>query len=435
MKKIIGLAMFLVSIDLADAQGLYFPPSAGTTWDTTAPSSVGWCQPNIDSLYSFLQAKNTDAFIILINGKIVLEKYFGTFTIDSPHLWNSASKSLTSTLIGMAQERGLVNIDSPATHYLGAGWTSETPAQEDSITLLDLLTMTSGLNPLPSGCANTDTSVACLDYLVPAGTQWTYHTGAYRKLENVLSEASALNYDTFTKDYIGYVIGMTGVWVQQEYVSTARSAARFGLLSLNHDVWAGDTLLHDTAYYHAMINTSQPFNLSYGYLWWLNGKASYMAPGPQVVAPGELIPNAPPDMFCGLGKDDQKIYVVPSTGMVVVRMGNAADSVADALTAFDNQLWGYIDSLSCSPVNGINGQVQNSGTDLYPNPTNGIVYFTGYDNDRQSKIEVCNILGEVVAEYPFGRQIDISQLPDAMYIVRVRDAAGNFAGATKILKE
>ncbi len=435
MKKILQTIAFIVASFATGAQGLYFPPSTGT-WDTISPSSLGWCQPRIDSLYSFLQAKNSDAFIVLKDGKIVLEKYFGTFTVDSPHIWNSASKSLTATLTGIAQEKGIINIDSPATHYLGAGWTSATPAQEDSITLLDLLTMTSGLNPLPAGCANTDTNIGCLTYLVPAGTQWTYHTGAYRKLQNVMSNASGLNYDILTRNYVGTVTGMTGLWIQQEFASTPRSAARFGLLTLNHDIWAGDTLLHDTAYYSAMTNTSQPYNLSYGYLWWLNGKASYMAPGPQIVTTGELIPNGPADMICALGKNDQKIYIIPSTGMVVVRMGNAADSSTDASSVFDNQLWAYIDSLdSCTTMTtGINQQTQEPNLSVYPNPAHDILYLQYTNSNQPKKISLLNLLGQVVTEYPYSNQINISRLPDAIYIIRISDAVGNLLATVRMVK-
>jgi CubicO group peptidase (beta-lactamase class C family) len=433
MKKLLLLSMMIASLCSTEAQTLYFPPATGT-WDTLAPSTLGWCQPSIDSLYLFLQAKNTDAFIVLKDGKIVLEKYFGTFTVDSPHIWNSASKSLTATLAGMAQERGIIHIDSPATHYLGVGWTSETPAQEDSITLLDLLTMTSGLNPLPTGCANTDTSIACLDYLVPAGTQWTYHTGAYRKLQNVMSNASGINYDLFTNNYVGATTGMTGLWFSQEFVSTARSAARFGLLTLNHDIWAGDTLLHDTTYYHAMTHTSQPFNLSYGYLWWLNGQASYMAPGPQIVTPGELIPNAPSDMICALGKDDEKIYVIPSTNMVVVRMGGAADSVTDALSTFDNQLWGYIDSLTCAP-SGISDLAASPRITIYPNPASGLIYLPSGIGKNYAQLSVCDMLGAVVVSYPYTDHLDISALPTGLYILRVTDADGRLTATARVIHD
>lgn len=184
----------------------------------------------------------------------------------------------------------------------------------------------------------------------------------------MLTTASAMGYDALSENYIGSTTGMTGGWFDQEFFSVPRSAARFGLLALNHGIWANDTLLKDTAYLNAMKRTSQPYNLSYGYLWWLNGQASYMLPGYQTVFPGELIPNAPADMFCALGKYNQKIYVVPSTGMVVVRMGTSTDSAADALTIFDNQLWGYIDNLPCIATT-VNELKVINGLSLYPNPS------------------------------------------------------------------
>ena len=427
---IITLIVLTITTYTADAQTMYFPPATGTVWDTIAPASLGWCQPRIDSLYSFLLAKNTSSFIILKDGKIVLEKYFGSFTADSFHLWNSASKSLTATLTGIAQEKGLIDINHSVSSYLGQGWTSATPAEEDSITLLDLLTMTSGLNPLPPGCANTDTSVACLTYLVPAGTQWTYHTGAYRKIQNVISVTSGLTMNAVTRNYIGTTIGMTGLWVQQEYASNTRSAARFGLLTLNKDIWSTDTLLHDTAYYRAMTTTSQPYNLSYGYLWWLNGKASYMTPGPQIVTTGALIPNGPPDMLCALGKNDQKIYVIPSTGMVVVRLGNAADSTTDANSTFDNQLWGYIDSLGCT-LSGIT-TVDEQPVSIYPNPAQTMLYL---HTDRSiTRIGIYDILGSLISERSYAEQIDISLLPPALYVVRLTDADGHIL-TTRVVKE
>jgi hypothetical protein len=80
-------------------------------------------------------------------------------------------------------------------------------------------------------------------------------------------------------------------------------------------------------------------------LWWLNGKSTYHLPQSQLTFQGSIIPTAPNDMFMALGKNDQKIYVVPSKKMVVIRMGDAADSVNLALSDFDEMLWTKISAL------------------------------------------------------------------------------------------
>ncbi|GAL81662.1 beta-lactamase [Algibacter lectus] len=50
-------------------------------------------------------------------------------------------------------------------------------------------------------------------------------------------------------------------------------------------------------------------------------------------------------MYAALGKNDQKIYIVPSKKLVIIRMGNAADSENFALSSFDNDLWAKINAL------------------------------------------------------------------------------------------
>jgi CubicO group peptidase (beta-lactamase class C family) len=139
---------------------------------------------------------------------------------------------------------------------------------------------------------------------------------------------------------------MNGLWIKtgynNVYYSTLRSMARFGLLLLNKGQWDATTVLRDTSYFLNQVNTSQNLNPSYGYLTWLNGKATHMLPGLQFNFNGPLVPNAPADMFAALGKNDQKIYVVPSQKVVVIRVGESAGNVQLAVSGFDNELWGKL---------------------------------------------------------------------------------------------
>jgi hypothetical protein len=70
-----------------------------------------------------------------------------------------------------------------------------------------------------------------------------------------------------------------------------------------------------------------------------------MVPTSQMAFPVSLIPNAPADLYAALGKDDQKIYVVPSQNLVVIRMGNAAGGFSFAVSGFDNELWGKLKTI------------------------------------------------------------------------------------------
>jgi CubicO group peptidase (beta-lactamase class C family) len=174
--------------------------------------------------------------------------------------------------------------------------------------------------------------------------RWAYHNAAYTLLDKVIENSSGRSYNTYFQQKIRDRIGMNGLWIKTPnsnnvFYSTPRSMARFGLLLLNKGKWDTTAILNDDTYFNSQINSSQNLNLSYGYLTWLNGRSNFMLPGSQVTFPGLLIPNAPADLFAALGKNDQKIYVVPSQKLVVIRMGNAAGTSTMAASGFDNELW------------------------------------------------------------------------------------------------
>jgi len=422
MKQVFTLLLLLFFIR-GRAQTNYFPPTNNSTWDTLSPTQLNWCSSSIDSLNNYLQSTKTDAFIILKNGKIVLEKYFGTFTQDSIHYWASAGKSLTAMITGIAQQKGMLNINDSASKYLGTGWTSETPAKEKLITIKHLLTMTGGMNDSPAlPCLTTSDNSACLQYLADAGTRWSYHTGAYRKIEDIISSVTGQNYTAATNNLIGNKIGMNGIWVQSVYYSKAREMARFGLLALNKGIWQNDTILKDTAYYRAMINTSQNYNLSYGYLWWLNGKSSAMVPFSQIQYTRKLIPNAPNDLFCALGKNDQKIYVIPSESMVIIRMGSAAYE-GETVTVYDSILWNYINKLSDGCVStGIETFKNTKECKIFPNPATNFISFSGFSNTEIIRYSIVNVYGQVLYnDDTYNHSINISELPAGQYYVHLQN--------------
>jgi CubicO group peptidase (beta-lactamase class C family) len=325
---------------------MYFPPLSGSEWQTTTVTALGWNETELNNLYTYLEQKGTKAFIILRNGKIVTERYFGTFTADSAWYWASAGKTMTAMLAGIAQQEGILDINNKTSQYLGTGWTSLPLAKENLITVRHQLTMTTGLDDAVTP-DNDCTLPACLVYKADAGTRWAYHNAPYTLLDKVVENASGTTYNNYFQQKIRDKIGMNGIWFSGSgynnvYYSNARSMARFGLLMLNKGKWDQAAIISDTNYFNAQINTSQNLNLSYGYLTWLNGKASYMLPTLQLVFPGMLVPNAPADMYSALGKNDQKIYMVPSQNLVVIRMGESAGNAQLALSSFDNELWGKL---------------------------------------------------------------------------------------------
>ncbi len=332
---------------LPETQELYFPPILSSTWEITSVAELGWKENNVQPLYDFLESSKTDAFIILKDGKIVLEKYFGDFDVNKNHTWNSAAKTLTAFTAGIAQKEGFLSIDNPSSDYMGEGWSSLTSDQEKNITVKHHLTMTTGLDyTVPE---NFCTDKECFLYKNEPGTYWYYHQGAYTVLDNIITGAVNKDFKTYFNEKVRDKIGMQGSWVKTGYLnlyfSNARTMARFGLLNLNKGIWDKTVILDDPSYFTAATTTSQDLNKSYGYLYWLNGKTNFKVPGSEELFQGKLIPNAPDDLFSGLGAMDQKLYIVPSLGLVVVRMGDSADEDELGPTTFDNALWEKINSV------------------------------------------------------------------------------------------
>jgi CubicO group peptidase (beta-lactamase class C family) len=348
-------------------QSLYFPPTVGNTWDTIAPADLGWCQPQIDSLYDYLEISNSKAFILLKDGKIVLEEYFGTFVQDSLWYWASAGKTLTGFTVGIAQQEGFLSISDTTAHIIGSGWTSCTTPQEEKITVRHQLTMTSGLD---DGVPDVYCTLpSCLQYLADAGTRWAYHNGPYTQLDTVIEVATGMTLNAYVNQKIKIPTGMTGTFFPSGYnnvfYSKPRSMARFGLLLLNKGNWNGNQILTDTSYFYDMTHPSQAFNNSYGYLTWLNGQSSFMLPYLQLQIPGPICPAGPADMYAAIGKNGQIINVVPSQNLVFIRMGNATNT-ADVSTLLNDTIWQYINRLDCGATAVADpSQLQ---LEVFPNP-------------------------------------------------------------------
>lgn len=322
---------------------MYFPPIGSAIWETKTVASLGWNQSQVQPLLDYLALKNTKSFMILHNGKIVMENYFNGHNANEPWYWASAGKTLTATVTGIAEQEGFLNSNHKVSDYLGTGWTSAPIAKENLITNKHLLTMTSGLND----ALGDNVSPSNLQYVADAGTRWAYHN-VYVKLQDVVAQATGQTWDNYFNTKLRDKIGMSGFWFPLDglsiYRSDTRSMARFGLLALNNGKWENNQIVPQN-YMQLATTTSQNINVAYGYLWWLNGKSSYRLPQTQFQFNGKIIPTAPDDLYCALGKNDQKIYVVPSRKLVIIRMGNAADDENMALSDFDEVLWQKISAL------------------------------------------------------------------------------------------
>jgi CubicO group peptidase (beta-lactamase class C family) len=321
----------------------YFPPTTGTTWTTARPADAGFDSTALASALDWAMAQNSDAVLVLWRGRLVAERYASGITATTRGPVFSAGKTITGALVHQLAAEGRLHLDSSVTRYLGAGWSRvASPPAERAITVRHLLAMASGLDD-------------SLRTVVPIpGTRFYYNNPAYYQLFGVLEAASGQTVPQLAAARLFGPIGMplalavpstdTG---EPGYVFAmpAREFARFGLLVLRHGRWDTTPVLTDSAALTQARRPSGTDNAAYGWLWWLNGSASHRTPGPYALpaTPGAMFPAAPSDMAAALGKDDKKLYLVPSLDLVVVRTGDRApisgSTSPDAISSFDNAFW------------------------------------------------------------------------------------------------
>lgn len=416
MKSLI-LFLSLFFLNHLVAQVDYFPPVQGEEWETLSMEDLGWCDDELDELLAFHEANGTKAFLVLKDGKIVIEEYFQGFESDMVHQWNSAGKTITAMLIGIAQENGLLSIYNKSSDYLGPGWTSLPSEKEDLITVRNQLTMTTGLDDTQFNCLDSQ----CLTYLEDAGNRWAYHNAPYTLLTNVIENVSGQSLNVYTTLNLNLQTGINGAFVNldslQVFFSRPRGMARMGLLMLNQGIWDGTTVLSDMDYYNALINTSQNINEAYGYLWWLNGTSNFMLPATQFVFPGMHTPNAPADLYAGIGKNGQFLDVVPSENLVVIRMGDSPGGNPVPI-AFHDEMWSYLSEIICESTP-VQETIVEEELEVYPNPASEFIRI--HTNKEIKQVRLFNTIGNVIHQQTTTNPIPVKHLPTGIYGLEIVD--------------
>ncbi|MEO0731386.1 MAG: serine hydrolase [Bacteroidota bacterium] len=419
MLRLLPLLLSIALCTCGRAQIDYFPPTTETDWAST---DSGYDPDSVAAFYHFLEATQTKGFLLLQDGKIALEKYFGDFGQDSVWYWASAGKSLRAALIGIAARDGNLQLTDTTARYLGNGWTNLSPDREQAITVWHQLTMTSGLNELFFSC----TTPNCLRYLAPAGTRWAYHNSPYSLTKEVLEEATGSSLNEYTRRKIAIPLGMqTGGWVAADfntiYFSRVRDAARFGHLILAGGKWSGGQQLLDSVFLRTMLSPAQDINPAYGYLWWLNGQDDHMLPGDRTRFSGPIAPAAPADLVVAAGRNGQFISVVPSTGTVMVRFGEAATDDFAPLD-YHNAIWERLNTLKTTTAT--THRTTPPTLKSFPNPAGRFVYLQLPTGNHE--FALVDEWGRRCRTGLTQGRIALSGLPGGVYTLRLRVAGEVF---------
>ena len=277
-------------------------------------------------------AKNTRAVLVLYKDHIIAEKYADGFTKDSKLLGWSMTKSLVSTMYGVLVKEGRLALNDPAPV---AEWQND---ERKKITINNLLQMSSGLDWDEDYTTISDVTRMLFletdmtrsqinkELLHEPGTFWKYSSGIsnllsgiMRKQFNTQQQYLDFPYKTFIDkigmysmvleaDLSGHYVGSSYAW------ATPRDWAKFGLLYLHKGYWNGTQVI-DSSWVDYVTTPALNSNERYGGHFWLNA--------------GGHMPDVPRDTFYADGFEGQRILIIPSKTMVIVRFGLTEEGGAD----------------------------------------------------------------------------------------------------------
>jgi len=270
--------------------------------------------------------KRTAAVVVIYKGELVAEKYDTEMGITpDTRIWGwSMTKSIMNAIAGVLTKHGKLNVNAVAPI---PQWQKD---RRRDITINDLMHMSSGLKwnedygDVSSATNMLYRSADCykvaidVPYQEKPGTEWKYSSGTANILSGIfrILIGNDKSYYEFPYRDIFNKIGVTsmiletdaaGNFVGSSYsYATAHDWARFGLLYYNNGIWKGDTILPPgwVAYTRTPAAASKG---EYGAQFWLNRSRK--------------LPDAPEDLFSCNGHRGQRIFIIPSRNLVVVRLG------------------------------------------------------------------------------------------------------------------
>jgi CubicO group peptidase (beta-lactamase class C family) len=295
-------------------------------WRVSTPEQQGLNSNKLAEAVDFVLREKVRAHSLLVirNGFIVTDAYFYPFAPNTRHDIASVTKSVTSTLVGLAIDKGLIkDVSQPVLNL----FPDRTPANLDSrkktMTLENLLTMQSGLQ-----CINSPTEVTLfrmmgspdwvqfmldLPMTDAPGVGFAYNSGAVHLLSAIIRKTSGMSALEFARRSLFEPLGINDViwptdprgednhgWGDLQLLP--HDMAKIGYLFLNNGKWEGKQILSAGWVREAtQRRVSLQGGESYGYLWWMTAQ--------------------PPGLIEARGRGGQRIIIWPEKNAVIIFTG------------------------------------------------------------------------------------------------------------------
>jgi len=287
------------------------------------------------------QARNTKAVVVIHKGQLVAEKYAKGIDADTPLIGWSMTKSITNMLLGLLVQDGRLSLEQPAPVPL---WQVDADDPRNAITIDQLLRMSSGLvfdeeyglysdvTRMLSMEADAAGFAAAKPLFKPPGSYWSYSSGTSNILSGIIRRTVGdefQDYFDFTRQRLFLPLGIhtaaletdnNGTFVGSSFMyASARDWARLGQFCLQDGRWQGEQLLPANWLDYSTTPTPNNPQNNYGAHFWLNAN-------PEDASQQRTWPSLPADTFSMNGFQGQRVVIIPSKDLVVVRLGFSAGS-------------------------------------------------------------------------------------------------------------
>jgi CubicO group peptidase (beta-lactamase class C family) len=379
MARIVCIACLVMTLLASCDRGeeydyVYAPPAAFADGiETAALESVGMESGPIREMMDRVNGTvmhRIHAILVMRSGRLVFEEYFQGYAFDmdathrdgqwmqygreTDHFMASVSKSVTSAIVGIAVQEGLLpDLEKKVLDYFPEYADILTGAKA-GITLYHLLTMTSGLafdeNTYPYGDERNDVTRLFLEddpirFVLSKpldsapGERFFYNSGAVNVLAAIIARVAAMKFLDYANarlfDPLGTKGGMWqafpagGTFASGGLFLRARELAKIGQLFLDDGVWQGRQIVGAGwiagSQQEHVATSGFPFAQSYGYLWWIR----------EFTARGTTH-----RCFFAAGWGDQYLFIIPDLDMVIVF--NCGNFTASARISPFDLVEGYI---------------------------------------------------------------------------------------------
>lgn len=330
----LGLVMALLILVVVPRLGAAKPPSPDywptEGWKSSPPEAQGLDSTMLADALLAWRAQNVQIHSLLVirNGYVVADASFYPYDGRTIHDVASVTKSVMTTLIGIAVDQGKLDLDDRMVSYFPDRTIANLDDRKEAITVRHLISMTAGFQCVRDGM-DGDSAIEMQrspDYVqfvldlpmaFEPGTQFVYCSPAISLLSPILQKATGMSTLEFARQYLFSPLGIQDVLWETDPQGNHRGwgdlslhphdMAKIGLLFLQEGRWEGEQIVSRRWVKEARIAQSEtPAEEDpYGYGWWLTTDLE--------------------GVYRAEGRNGQYIYIFPDWNMLLVATGGGYD--------------------------------------------------------------------------------------------------------------